>query len=256
MAKIIAVANQKGGTRKDHHKHLSGWCVAVAWQEGLAGDCDAQCNATDTYGAQTENVCTLFDVMTRQGTVEEGIQHCEAGDILPSDNALKDIDEQLVRDMGKNFRLREALESVSAQYDYIVLDTPPQLGLALVNALIAANSIIVPITADRYALAGLSQLSQTISDVRRYFNPSLKIEGLLLNQYKSRENLSKEVVEQLPVIAQSMGTTLLDVKIRPSMGVRKAQAERHSLFSGDTAKSTSAEDFKALAEMIVEENIK
>ena len=80
----------------------------------------------------------------------------------------------------------------------------------------------------------------------------MKIEGLLLNQYKSRENLSKEVVEQLPVIAQSMGTTLLDVKIRPSMGVRKAQAERHSLFSGDTAKSTSAEDFKALAQMIVD----
>ena len=132
-----------------------------------------------------------------------------------------------------------------------MLDTPPQLGLMLVNALIASNSVIVPMTPDRYAVAGLSQLSQTISDVRRYFNPTLKIEGLLLNQYKSRENLSKEVVEQLPVIAQSMGTTLLDVKIRPSMGVRKAQAERHSLFSGDTAKSTSAEDFKALAKMIV-----
>ena len=84
----------------------------------------------------------------------------------------------------------------------------------------------------------------------------MKIEGLLLNQYKSRENLSKEVIEQLPVIAQSMGTTLLDVKIRPSMGVRKAQAERHSLFSGDTAKSTSAEDFKSLAQMIVKGDTK
>ena len=252
MAKIIAVANQKGGTGKTTTSTCLAGALQLLGKKALLVDCDAQCNATDTYGAQTEDVCTLFDVMTRQGTVEEGIQHCEAGDILPSDNALKDIDEQLVRDMGKNFRLREALESVSEQYDYIVLDTPPQLGLALVNALIAANSIIVPITADRYALAGLSQLSQTICDVRKYFNPTLKIEGLLLNQYKSRENLSKEVVEQLPVIAQSMGTTLLDVKIRPSMGVRKAQAERHSLFSGDTAKSTSAEDFKALAKMIAE----
>ena len=247
MAKIIAVANQKGGTGKTTTSTCLAGALQLLGKKVLLVDCDAQCNATDTYGAQTEDVCTLFDVMTRQGTVED----CEAGDILPSDNALKDIDEQLVRDMGKNFRLREALESVSGQYDYIVLDTPPQLGLALVNALIAANSIIVPITADRYALAGLSQLSQTIGDVRRYFNPTLKIEGLLLNQYKSRENLSKEVVEQLPVIAQSMGTTLLDVKIRPSMGVRKAQAERHSLFSGDTAKSTSAEDFLALAQHIV-----
>ena len=252
MTKIIAVANQKGGTGKTTTSTCLAGALQLFGKKVLLVDCDAQCNATDTYGAQTEDVCTLFDIMTRQGTVEEGIQHCEAGDILPSDSALKDIDEQLVRDMGKNFRLREALESVSAQYDYIVLDTPPQLGLALVNALIAANSIIVPITADRYALAGLSQLSQTIGDVRRYFNPTLKIEGLLLNQYKSRENLSKEVVEQLPVIAESMGTRLLGVKIRPSMGVRKAQAERHSLFSGDTAKSTSAEDFKALAQMIVE----
>ncbi len=116
--------------------------------------------------------------------------------------------------------------------------TLPQLGLALVNALIAANSIIVPITADRYALAGLSQLSQTIGDVRRYFNPTLKIEGLLLNQYKSRENLSKEVVEQLPVIAQNIGTTFLDVKIRPSMGVVRLRQSGTACL-GDTAKSTA-----------------
>lgn len=252
MAKIIAIANQKGGTGKTTTSTCLAGALQLLGKKVLLVDCDAQCNATDTYGAQTEDVCTLFDVMTRQGTVEEGIQHCEAGDILPSDPDLKDIDEQMVKDIGKNFRLREELEPVSSQYDYIILDTPPQLGLMLVNALIAANSVIVPMTPDRYSVAGLSQLSQTLSGVRKYYNQNLKIEGLLLNQYKSRENLSKEVVEQLPVIAQSMGTTLLDVKIRPSMGVRKAQAERHSLFSGDTAKSTSAEDFKALAKMIVE----
>ena len=251
MAKIIAVANQKGGTGKTTTSTCLAGALQLMGKKVLLVDCDAQCNATDTYGAQTQDVCTLFDVMTRQGTVAEGIQHCEAGDILPSDPAMKDLDEQLVRDMNRNVRLKAALHDVSDQYDYIVLDTPPQLGLALVNALIAADSVIVPITADRYALAGLSQLSQTVADVKSFFNPDLKIEGLLLNQYKSRENLSKEVVEQLPVIAQSMGTMLLDVKIRPSMGVRKAQAERHSLFSGDTAKSTSAEDFKALAQYIV-----
>lgn len=252
MAKIIAVANQKGGTGKTTTSTCLAGALQLMGKKVLLVDCDAQCNATDTYGAQTQDVCTLFDVMTRQGTVAEGIQHCEVGDILPSDPAMKDLDEQLVRDMNRNVRLKAALKEASDQYDYIVLDTPPQLGLALVNALIAADSVIVPITADRYALAGLSQLSQTVADVKSFFNPDLKIEGLLLNQYKSRENLSKEVVEQLPVIAQSMGTTLLDVKIRPSMGVRKAQAERHSLFSGDTAKSTSAEDFEALAKMIVE----
>lgn len=125
MAKIIAVANQKGGTGKTTTSTCLAGALQLLGKKVLLVDCDAQCNATDTYGAQTEDVCTLFDVMTRQGTVEEGIQHCEAGDILPSDNALKDIDEQLVRDIGKNFRLREALESVSERYDYIVLDTPP-----------------------------------------------------------------------------------------------------------------------------------
>lgn len=252
MAKIIAVANQKGGTGKTTASTCLAGALQLLGKKVLLVDCDAQCNATDTYGAQTEDVCTLFDVMTRQGTVEEGIQHCEAGDILPSDSALKDIDEQLVRDMGKNFRLREALESVSSQYDYIVLDTPPQLGLMLVNALIASNSVIVPMTPDRYAVAGLSQLSQTINDVRRYFNQNLKIEGLLLNKFGGREILSKEAIEALPEAANLMGTKVLDTKIRMSMGIRKAQSERHGLFIGNTAKCTGAEDFKALAKMIVE----
>ena len=252
MAKIIAIANQKGGTGKTTTSTCLAGALQLLGKKVLLADCDAQCNATDTYGAQTEDVCTLFDVMTRQGTVEEGIQHCEAGDILPSDNALKDIDEQLVRDMGKNFRLREALESVSGQYDYIVLDTPPQLGLMLVNALIASNNVIVPMTPDRYAVAGLSQLSQTINDVRRYFNQNLKIEGLLLNKFGGREVLSKEAIEALPEAANLMGTRVLDTKIRMSMGIRKAQSERHGLFVGSTAKCTGAEDFKALAQMIVE----
>lgn len=253
MSKIIAIANQKGGTGKTTTSTCLAGALQLQGKRVLLVDCDAQCNATDTYNAQTQDVCTLYDVLTQQGTIEEGIQHCEAGDILPSDPALKDLDEALVKDLGKNFRLREALGSVLTAFDYVILDTPPQLGLALVNALVAADSVIVPITADRYALAGLSQLSQTISEVRRYFNQNLKIDGLLLNQYKSRENLSKEVVEQLPIIAENMGTVLMDIKIRPSMGIRKAQAERHSLFVGDTAKCTSAEDFTALAKKIIEE---
>lgn len=250
---IIAIANQKGGTGKTTTSTCLAGALQLMGKRVLLVDCDAQCNATDTYNAQTVDVCTLYDVLTQQGTVQEGIQHCEAGDILPSDPALKDVDEALASDLGKNFRLREALETVEDSYDYAILDTPPQLGLALVNALIAADCVIVPITADRYALAGLSQLSKTIGDVRKYFNPNLRIEGLLLNQYKSRENLSKEVEELLPEIAKSMGTTLMDIKVRPSMGVRKAQAERHSIFVGDTAKSTSAEDFKALAAKIAGE---
>ena len=252
MSKIIAVANQKGGAGKTTTSTSLAGALQLMGKKVLLVDCDAQCNATDTYGAQTEGVCTLFDVMTRQGTVEEGIQHREAGDILPSDPDLKDIDEQLVRDIGKNFRLREELAPVSKQYDYVILDTPPQLGLMLVNALIAANSIIVPMTPDRYSIAGLSQLSQTISDVRKYFNPELRIEGLLLTKYDAREVLSKETIETLPEAAKFMGTELFDVKIRTSMGIRRAQAERHGLFIGNTAKSTGAEDFKALAKIIAE----
>lgn len=252
MAKIIAVANQKGGTGKTTTSTCLAGALQLLGKKVLLVDCDTQCNTTDTYGAQTQDVCTLFDVMTRQGTVSEGIQHGEISDILPSDPALKDIDEQLVSDMGKNFRLREALESVSDQYDYIILDTPPQLGLMLVNAMIAANSVIVPMTPDRYSIAGLSQLSQTISDVRKYFNPTLKIDGLLLNKYGGREVLSKEAIEALPEAAKMMGTQVLDVKIRMSMGIRKAQSERHGLFVGSTAKCTGAEDFKALAKKIVE----
>ena len=252
MAKIIAVANQKGGTGKTTTSTCLAGALQLLGKKVLLVDCDAQCNATDTYGAQTQDVCTIYDVLTQQGTVEEGIQHCKDGDILPSDpKEMKNIDIVLAQDMNRNIRLKMALKEISHQYEYIILDTPPQIGISLVNALIAADSVIVPITADRYAMTGLKQLSQTLAEVKTFFNPNLKIEGLLLNQYKGRENLSKEALEDLPEKAKGMGTTLLDVKIRLSMGVRKAQAERHSLFVGDTAKCTSAEDFKALARYIV-----
>lgn len=250
MAQIIAIANQKGGVGKTTVSTALAAALQLDGHKVLLVDSDAQCNATDSYTATTKDVCTLYDILTRQGTAAEAIQHTPSGDIIPADPALSGIDNQLNNELGKHYRLKEGLEPIADQYNYIILDTPPQLNLCLINALAAADSMIIPITADRYAVAGLSQLSRTISDVKKYMNPHLSIIGLLLNQYKPRELLSREVMEQLPDVAAAMGTKLLPVQIRPSTAARRAQAERHSIFQGDTGRSTTAADFKELASYI------
>lgn len=250
MPEIIAIANQKGGVGKTT---VSTALAAALQSDGyrvLLIDCDAQGNASDSYNATSDDVCTLYDILTKQGTATEAIQHQPAGDIIPADPALSSLDNLLNNELNKHYRLKEGIADVVDLYDYILLDTPPQLNLCLFNALAAASSVIIPITADRYALAGLSQLSQTIADVKKYINPKLTIRGLLLNQYRPRELLSRDVIDQIPDIAAAMGTELLPIKIRPSISVRKAQAARHSLFMGESARSTTAEDFKTLANYI------
>ena len=200
MAITYVVANQKGGIGKTT---TATTLAGILGKKGktLLIDADPQGNSTNTYQAIIEEQATLYDVMidTDKLPLEEAIQHMENGDIVASDPLLSKAEKMLDGDIEGLYRLKDAVEELDG-YDYIVIDTAPSLNVVLYNCLIAADRVIIPVTADSYAVQGLKQLYDTIKAVQRRQNPQLKIAGLLLVKFAGRSNLEKNVhidLEQL-----------------------------------------------------------
>ena len=249
---IICIAAQKGGVGKTTVAVNLAVALTQIGKTVLLVDTDPQGNATDTVGASIDGTATMYDLLTQQCEVGEAIQHLGETDIIAADPLLSSIETALAGVIGKEYRLRDALGAIASSYDYIIVDTPPQIGLLLLNALTAADEVIIPFTPDRYALAGIAQLADTIGSTRRYLNPSLRIRGLLGSMIREREKLTREVAETLPEIADQLGTQVFATTIRKAMGVRTAQAEQHSLFDGQTKYSVATNDFIQLAHEINE----
>jgi len=214
---------------------------------------DPQCNASDTYQAEIEGVATLYDLLCNNEPVQSTIQHKPTGDIIPSDPLLSQA-ENLFNKLGKEYILKKAVSPIADSYDYIIIDTPPTLGVLLLNALTFATEVIVPITADRYSLQGLSQLQETISAAKEYTNPQLKVAGLLLAKFNKRTNLSKDIAEEMPVIAAQMDTIIFKSTIRESTAAKEAQAIRKSLFK-HAPNCTTAQDYLAFIDELIERGI-
>lgn len=239
--KIIAVTNQKGGVGKTTTATAMAAGLKQRGYRVLLTDMDPQANSTDTYRAKIDDQATLFDVLCAGNKISEAIQHTDAGDIVASDPLLADA-EQRMTEQGREFRLKEAIEEIENDYDYIVIDTPPGLGILLTNALTAATSCVIPISADRYALQGLSGLDKSIARVRKYSNRDLKIDGLLFCKYNQNLNLSKAVMEVVSEVAKKLGTKAFSTTIREAVAAKEAQAARRTLF--DAAPTcTAARDY-------------
>ena len=231
--KVYIIANQKGGIAKTTTATAVASILTSRGKRVLMIDADSQGNASDTYRAKIEGQATLYDVMLEDKEnripVKDAIQHCEMGDIIASDPLLKKGDQILNGDTEGIYRLQDAIKDIENEYDHIVIDTAPALNSILYNCLIAGNDVIVPVTTDRYGLAGLFQLSETVEAIKRRQNPDLRISGLLLVKYNPRINLSKDVTEFLEDIAKKMNTKVYSTKIRESVKAREAQAERMPL---------------------------
>ena len=244
--KIITLANQKGGIGKT----TTATCLAAILNEWghktLLVDTDVQCNSTDTFRAATEDVATLYDLILDDDpcTLEEAIQHTEAGDIIASDPGLEEADVKL-RDTDAFFKLKDALEGLEG-YEYVVIDTNPAVNVMLHNALVAADEVIIPVTADRYTVKGLSQL------VQKRLNPKLRIRGLLLVRYDERTNLNKSIGKSLLDIADQIGTKVFDTYIRDSVKCRESQTERMTLIKY-APKCTTEQDYEAFVKELLEE---
>lgn len=226
---IIAIVNQKGGVGKSTTAAAMACGLALNGSRVLCVDLDPQGNLSHTLRAEPRRGRSVLEVLLGEAGSEEALQPTYCGGLLPSSGGLANLDG-LLADTGKEYRLREVLGPLSDRYDYAVIDSPPALGVATVNALTAAGTAIVPAQADIYSLQGIEQLAATASTVRRYCNPSLRLDGILLTRYSPRSILSREVRQLMAQLAEKIGARLYETAIREAIAVKEAQISRQSLF--------------------------
>lgn len=250
--RIIAIVNQKGGVGKSTTAEALAAGLFLKGFSCLAIDLDAQCNFSYTMGARTDGA-TALGLLTGEVEADTAIQTIDGLDVIAASKALAGADA-FITDTGKEYRLKEALEGIKKRYDYIIIDTPPALGILTVNALTACDKAIIPAQADIYSLQGIEQLAETIQPVKKYCNPSLRIDGILLTRYNSRSVLSREVAELTEQLAAKLGTKLYKATIREAIAVKEAQISQKDLFKyAPTAKVT--EDYRAFIEEFLEDDI-
>ena len=198
--KIVAVANQKGGVGKTTTAVNLSACLAEQGKRVLLVDADPQGNSTSGLGVKKEgDGKSIYDVLINDVSVDEATKDTmiDSLKLLPAHIALAGAEVELVNMMAREQVLKRALNATKAQYDYIFIDCPPSLGLLTLNALTAANTLLVPIQCEFYALEGLSLLMNTVKLVRKSLNPDLDVEGVVLTMFDSRTNLSMQVVEEV-----------------------------------------------------------
>lgn len=244
--KIIAICNQKGGVGKTTTATALASGLKLKGHRTLLIDTDPQGNASDTFGAVMEDMPTIYSVFTGSAEAPAAIQQTAQGDILPGDLRMSAADMTFTR-QGREYILRKAIAPIAVRYDYIIIDTPPALGIITINALTAAHSLIIPMLADRYSLQGIAQLSDTINTVREYSNPDLTVDGILLTRYNARTVLNRDVRDTIAELAANWRTRVFNTAIRQSITISEAQTQQESIFAYAPA-STTGQDYAAFVD--------
>ncbi|HUE95241.1 MAG TPA: AAA family ATPase [Longimicrobiaceae bacterium] len=251
MARIIAIANQKGGVGKTTTAINLGACLAVAERRTLVIDIDPQSNATSGLGVPKESVDrSIYDVLVDQMPASDAILrqvHFPYLDVLPATRDLVGVEVELVNRKGRETILREALVPIRDHYDFILIDAPPSLGMLTLNTLAAADAVLIPIQCEFYALEGLSQLLNTIRIVQRNLNPSLQIEGVLLTMYDGRLNLSRQVAEEAK---EYFGPKVFRTSIPRNVRIAEAPSFGEPIVLYDIV-SVGAKSYLALAQEVI-----
>ena len=257
MGRVIAVANQKGGVGKTTTSINLSACLAEKGKKVLLVDMDSQGNTTSGLGLEKNELDkTIYEVLRDEIPVEDSIVEIDNcfGNLflIPSNRNLAGAEIELITSENMQYILKRKLAPIKDDYDFIILDCPPALGMLTVNAMTASDSVLVPIQCEYYALEGLSQLIYTINLVKDRLNPKLTINGVVFTMYDGRTNLSMQVIEN---VRNNLNQTIYDTII--PRGVRLAEAPSHGLpITQYDNRSTGAKAYMALAKEVIERSAK
>jgi chromosome partitioning protein len=247
LGRVIAIANQKGGVGKTTTAVSLGAALAIAERPTLVIDADPQANTTRALGfAQDPERASLYDSLVEGTSLDDvrlTVEELPFLHVIPSENNLVGAEVELVSQDGREFVLRERIEQLRALYDYIFIDCPPSLSLLTVNALVAADSVLIPLQSEYLALEGISQLMDTVERVRSALNPNLAIEGVLMTMYDDRTNLARQVVHE---VREFFGARVYTTVIPRNIRLGEAPSHGTPIFLYDI-RSRGAEAYFALA---------
>jgi len=240
--KVISVANQKGGVGKTTTANALIAGLANCGYKVLGIDFDPQGNLSDSFGAEMYQKPTIYELLKGDCSFEESIQHFGKYDIIPSNIMLAGCEQELSH-TGKEHRLKEAVTPHTDDYDYIIIDCPPSLGILTVNAFTFSSEIIVPTTAGIFAANGIQQLSNTVINVNKYCNPDVRIVGILITRFNPKTNLNKQLKELTQQLGSHINAPVYNTFIRSGIAIEEAQATHTDIFTYSD-KSTVSQDYK------------
>ncbi|BDQ01912.1 AAA family ATPase [Ignavibacterium sp.] len=251
MAKIISIANQKGGVGKTTTAINLSSLLAAAEKKTLLVDIDPQANSSSGLSVTNQQI-SVYDVLAGTKNINDVIINTFMPflDLLPSNINLVGAEIELVDVEGREAKLKNALKEINTEYDFILIDCPPSLGLLTLNALTASDSVLIPVQCEYFALEGLGQLLNTINIVKKHFNPSLSIEGVLLTMFDTRLRLSHQVAEE---VRKYFGDKVYNTVIHRNVRISEAPSYGKPIILYD-AISSGAKNYMSLAAELLERN--
>lgn len=253
MSKVIAICNQKGGTGKTTSAINIAAYMALAGKKALLVDLDPQANATSGVGIDRHKITqSTYHILLEELSINEIIQKTAIPNLFlaPANLDLTGAEVELVSALGREYRLKKAITSIREEYDYIIIDSPPSLGLLTINSLSAADSILIPVQCEYYALEGLGHLTNTLHRVRGSLNPGLEIEGIILTMHDARNNLSEEVARE---VRKHFGDKVYQTVIPRNVTLGEAPSHGKPAILYDI-RSKGAQSYLSLAKEILHEN--